>query len=150
MRSWGGIHLRVISLEMLKISIIDMSLKITNSKLQPHLPVSRQRLSSKGWRRAHYYSIMFTQYVRISSQSFNYHSVPQQIQPQIAHGISNAFIWYRVPRSYSDLIKSLAYGQFFFFFLKKISYLQEFLRLKYLTFDFNDTIFFSSRGTYWR
>ena len=33
-----GIHLRAISEEILKISILNMSLNITNLKLQPHLP----------------------------------------------------------------------------------------------------------------
>ena len=33
-----GIHLWVISWQMLKISIFDMCLKITNFRLQPHLP----------------------------------------------------------------------------------------------------------------
>ena len=33
-----GIYLRAILQDMLKVSIIDMSLKITNLKLQPHLP----------------------------------------------------------------------------------------------------------------
>ena len=31
-------HLGTISWETLKISVLDMSLKITNSRLQPHLP----------------------------------------------------------------------------------------------------------------
>ena len=34
----SGIHLNTILQEMLKVSILDMSLKITNSKLQPHPP----------------------------------------------------------------------------------------------------------------
>ena len=37
MRSWG-IHLRAIPQQMLRIFILDMSLKITNWRLQSHLP----------------------------------------------------------------------------------------------------------------
>ena len=33
-----GIHLKAISQEMLKISVFDMSLKMSNLRLQPHLP----------------------------------------------------------------------------------------------------------------
>ena len=33
-----GIHLRLITDEMLKISLLDVSLKIIDLKLQPHLP----------------------------------------------------------------------------------------------------------------
>ena len=40
-----GIHLRAISLEMVKISIIDMSLKIVSFRLQPHLPRSSELTS---------------------------------------------------------------------------------------------------------
>ena len=37
-----GIHLRTISQEMPKISILDMSLKITNWRLQSHFPWARE------------------------------------------------------------------------------------------------------------
>ena len=47
-----GIHLRAISHEMLKISILDVSLKITNLRLQPHFPGTNELLSvvgDRGW-----------------------------------------------------------------------------------------------------
>ena len=41
-----NIHLKAISLEMLKISILDMSLKITYLRLQPHLPRANELTGS--------------------------------------------------------------------------------------------------------
>ena len=40
-----GIHLREISQEMLKTSILDMSLKMIDSKLQPHLPGAHELIA---------------------------------------------------------------------------------------------------------
>ena len=40
-----GIHMRVILQEMLKISIFDMRLKITNFRLQPPLPGANELIS---------------------------------------------------------------------------------------------------------
>ena len=47
--SWSmqpcDIHLKVISQKMLKISVLHMSLKITNLKLQQHLPQANELIT---------------------------------------------------------------------------------------------------------
>ena len=48
---WGccGFHLGMISLEMLKISILDMSFKITNQRLRSHLPGANALTIPASW-----------------------------------------------------------------------------------------------------
>ena len=44
-----GIHMRAISQEMLKIFLLGMSLKITNSTLQTHLPGANELKAKNFW-----------------------------------------------------------------------------------------------------
>ena len=94
-----GIHLSTISQEMLKILILEYSLKITQSKLQPHLPGANE-LMAVLWHLCQKYSFSFCNGVPFSFTNSSVY--PNSSQKKI-YKISNILLIILGPEATSPI-----------------------------------------------